>query len=1085
MNLVEMMQDQLGPGLAAQASNLLGVGRLEAESEVRQTLLVLLNGFTNRAANPAGAGRLLAALSGTPAAAQPETQDFARQTATAGKTIPSEDGDLLRKLFGDDREALTEHVGTLTGLPAERASALLGLAAPAVAARLKQIVADDQLDNRALSDLLARQRPLLEHAIGARVFDFGADPYRSTSAHARVDDASLDDAAMHESVSHRELDAVGTLHAFDAIDSTEEIRLDASEVLGAAGNAVEPTLTDLDAVSNQDLAALVRRLANAAETADPTRSAGYTETPLTDAGATDPARFASGSTSDEYADLAATLLRDDQSLAATADHLRETLLDEVEPIDDTVETYLDSAHDFGTAAPGDVTEMISLYRDDERVPDVSAKINPATDETGSEVKPVADGALAAALSGLTAAGVAVWSGAHARVRDASVPDDAHAHGNGEAGDVTVGTNLGEEIADRAQVTAGTWVAAADRADINMPDTRPPSRSDAPTGSDLIQALSPDVPRSLFTTDEAIPALAQDGYDPIETAPFQTTIPEAERPVAWSASTETREASITAETADLPIVIEPRIDASVPSESDESTPPAVTFKPLETETVAIATAAVAAGAAALNAVDASSTPDVPGVTGVATFPDVELRAATPEIELHVDTPAVTTPEADSRIAIPAVGIPEVELPAATPEIELHVDTPTVTTPEADPRIAIPAVGIPEVEPRILTPTAATTVDSGPDDRAALAASAMPAGAAQTAVAGSEVAANEVRLSAGERPADTGDRGWWVLVPVLGAIGLALAWMLTNCQPQKPSAALPDADKSASSSVVESISARPDRVPLAPDPTMVATVPGTNDGGFRASDEGASQSATTASTVETPTAVATADSAASAATMSETPTSEPATQDDGARPSERDVSSTVAADAAETVASEPAVTTAAITESTSAPMPADESTPSAASGNAMPAAPSETVDLPNGTQLALDTGGAVDQIVQYLRDANAAVPQSFTLRGLNFETASSRISADSQKIVADLAAALNAYPNVTILLEGHTDDRGDPAFNKRLSGDRAAAVRNALIEANITGGRITTAGLGADRPIADNGASAGRQENRRVEVIVTAR
>lgn len=150
-----------------------------------------------------------------------------------------------------------------------------------------------------------------------------------------------------------------------------------------------------------------------------------------------------------------------------------------------------------------------------------------------------------------------------------------------------------------------------------------------------------------------------------------------------------------------------------------------------------------------------------------------------------------------------------------------------------------------------------------------------------------------------------------------------------------------------------------------------------------------------------------------------------------------------------------------------------------------ASAKEVALPDGTALKLSDGSPVDRIVHFLKSDNSetALPKAFILRGLNFESGSSRITADSSKIVSDLAATLSAYPSVKVLLAGHTDSQGAAEFNKSLSASRAAAVKTALASAGINSDRIDTDGFGEENPIDDNTTAAGRLENRRVEVIIT--
>src|SRR5699024_10155670 len=86
------------------------------------------------------------------------------------------------------------------------------------------------------------------------------------------------------------------------------------------------------------------------------------------------------------------------------------------------------------------------------------------------------------------------------------------------------------------------------------------------------------------------------------------------------------------------------------------------------------------------------------------------------------------------------------------------------------------------------------------------------------------------------------------------------------------------------------------------------------------------------------------------------------------------------------------------------------------------------------------------------------------------------------IADLA---QQYSDAEIVLEGHTDSTGSVAFNEQLSTDRAEAVKNALADHHgVSEDRMETVGYGPHEPIADNSTAEGRQENRRVEVILRA-
>lgn len=95
----------------------------------------------------------------------------------------------------------------------------------------------------------------------------------------------------------------------------------------------------------------------------------------------------------------------------------------------------------------------------------------------------------------------------------------------------------------------------------------------------------------------------------------------------------------------------------------------------------------------------------------------------------------------------------------------------------------------------------------------------------------------------------------------------------------------------------------------------------------------------------------------------------------------------------------------------------------------------------------------------------------------------IRSDAATALAQLATLIRAYPSGSATLEGHTDSKGDDAYNQRLSEQRAGSVKRWLVEREgIGAGRLTPRGWGERKPVAGNEDDAGRQRNRRVEVVI---
>lgn len=102
---------------------------------------------------------------------------------------------------------------------------------------------------------------------------------------------------------------------------------------------------------------------------------------------------------------------------------------------------------------------------------------------------------------------------------------------------------------------------------------------------------------------------------------------------------------------------------------------------------------------------------------------------------------------------------------------------------------------------------------------------------------------------------------------------------------------------------------------------------------------------------------------------------------------------------------------------------------------------------------------------------------------FKTASAELTTAALKPLNVVTAYLSKYPNLTLYIEGHTDNRAPAAYNKNLSQRRAKAVKDFFVKKGFGADRFTTAGFGLERPIADNTTEEGRAMNRRVAIQAT--
>lgn len=137
-----------------------------------------------------------------------------------------------------------------------------------------------------------------------------------------------------------------------------------------------------------------------------------------------------------------------------------------------------------------------------------------------------------------------------------------------------------------------------------------------------------------------------------------------------------------------------------------------------------------------------------------------------------------------------------------------------------------------------------------------------------------------------------------------------------------------------------------------------------------------------------------------------------------------------------------------------------------------------------QAAMREQERVNELEKQLKELNAKQTDRglvVTLGDVLFDTGKSELMAQGTRNVNKLAEVLGKNPDSKILIEGHTDNVGNESYNYALAQRRADAVKSALASQGIPSDRLTTRSQGPDMPAADNSTAAGRQMNRRVEII----
>jgi outer membrane protein OmpA-like peptidoglycan-associated protein len=123
-------------------------------------------------------------------------------------------------------------------------------------------------------------------------------------------------------------------------------------------------------------------------------------------------------------------------------------------------------------------------------------------------------------------------------------------------------------------------------------------------------------------------------------------------------------------------------------------------------------------------------------------------------------------------------------------------------------------------------------------------------------------------------------------------------------------------------------------------------------------------------------------------------------------------------------------------------------------------------------------------------NAVLQTTESARGLIvnmndvlFDTGKFTLKPDAQVRLAKISTILELYPNLKVQVEGYTDSTGTPAFNQTLSENRADTVRNFLVQNGVPQPNVSAQGFGATNFVADNTSATGRQQNRRVNLVVS--
>jgi outer membrane protein OmpA-like peptidoglycan-associated protein len=136
-----------------------------------------------------------------------------------------------------------------------------------------------------------------------------------------------------------------------------------------------------------------------------------------------------------------------------------------------------------------------------------------------------------------------------------------------------------------------------------------------------------------------------------------------------------------------------------------------------------------------------------------------------------------------------------------------------------------------------------------------------------------------------------------------------------------------------------------------------------------------------------------------------------------------------------------------------------------------------------QQAQERQQLMNQLNQVLQTRDSARGLIVSMPDVLFDTGSANLKPTARERLAKVAGILIAYPDIHVEVDGYTDSTGSPMFNEQLSQQRAASVQSYLVQQGVPAGSIAIHGFGEANPIASNDTAMGRQQNRRVELVVT--
>ena len=145
------------------------------------------------------------------------------------------------------------------------------------------------------------------------------------------------------------------------------------------------------------------------------------------------------------------------------------------------------------------------------------------------------------------------------------------------------------------------------------------------------------------------------------------------------------------------------------------------------------------------------------------------------------------------------------------------------------------------------------------------------------------------------------------------------------------------------------------------------------------------------------------------------------------------------------------------------------------------------LPSEVKIKIPSAGSEAKLLNFIEDRGQVIDKEnwVELDRILFDSDTASLRSESSAQIGDIAAIMQAFPNVQLKIGGYTDNSGDAESNLKLSAGRANSVMNAIAALGIDVARLKAEGYGPEHSVADNATEQGRQNNRRVSALITAK